>query len=239
MRPSSASTPGASLRRRVRRRPVPVPGRLRPGREDARGARPAWRRALRPGGRVAVTAFSAYFQLRWLEDGDTFDADQGVNHERTVVQGSRAAPRPSSTCGPPASLPGSCGCWPRAAGPGVLAVWSVTPGPTGRPPEHRHARVPARRGEARRYTARVSADRRRDSLLLPSSILKAAPTSCSTAPARADGEADHAEDDPSRADPHEWVTPSPPSRRRSCASSAPGTSWASAVVSSTIRPPAG
>lgn len=43
-------------------------------------------RVLRPGGRVALSAFSAYFQLRWLEDGDTFDADTGVNHERTEIR---------------------------------------------------------------------------------------------------------------------------------------------------------
>ena len=42
--------------------------------------------AVRPGGRVAVTAFSAYFAVRYLEDGDTFDAAAGVNHERTEVR---------------------------------------------------------------------------------------------------------------------------------------------------------
>src|SRR4029450_9823888 len=43
-------------------------------------------RALRPGGVAAVSAFSAYFQVRWLEGGDSFDADAGVNHERTAVR---------------------------------------------------------------------------------------------------------------------------------------------------------
>ena len=50
---------------------------------------PCWQgiaRALRPGGRVAVSAFSAYFQLRYLEEQDRFDADAGVNHERTEVR---------------------------------------------------------------------------------------------------------------------------------------------------------
>ena len=41
---------------------------------------------LRPGGRLALSAFSAYFQVRYLEDGDDFDADRGVNHERTEVR---------------------------------------------------------------------------------------------------------------------------------------------------------
>lgn len=43
-------------------------------------------RAVRPGGRIAVSAFSAYFQVRFLEDHDGFDADHGVNHERTTVR---------------------------------------------------------------------------------------------------------------------------------------------------------
>jgi SAM-dependent methyltransferase len=43
-------------------------------------------RAVAPGGRVAVSAFSAYFQVRGLEDFDDFDASTGVNHERTTVK---------------------------------------------------------------------------------------------------------------------------------------------------------
>lgn len=44
------------------------------------------RRALRPGGRLALSAFSSYFQMRWLEDGDSFDASTGINHEHTEVR---------------------------------------------------------------------------------------------------------------------------------------------------------
>jgi SAM-dependent methyltransferase len=43
-------------------------------------------RAVRPGGRAAVSAFSAYFQVRWLGDADEFDADAGVNRERALVR---------------------------------------------------------------------------------------------------------------------------------------------------------
>lgn len=43
-------------------------------------------RAVRPGGRVAVSAFHAYFAVRFLEAGDTFDPATGVNHERAVVR---------------------------------------------------------------------------------------------------------------------------------------------------------
>ena len=76
---------GPSLRRRVRRGHLPVPGRLRPAGGpaaplDADGDVLAGiARALRPGGVAAVSAFSAYFQVRWLEGGDSFDADAGVN----------------------------------------------------------------------------------------------------------------------------------------------------------------
>ena len=42
--------------------------------------------AVKTGGRVAVSAFSAYFAVRHLEPGETFDAGEGVNHERAEVR---------------------------------------------------------------------------------------------------------------------------------------------------------
>jgi SAM-dependent methyltransferase len=42
--------------------------------------------ALRPGGRLALTAFSAAFALRFLEDGETFDPGTGVLHERATLR---------------------------------------------------------------------------------------------------------------------------------------------------------
>lgn len=42
-------------------------------------------RALRPGGRLALTAFNAYFAIRYHTDA-AFDADTGVSHERTEVR---------------------------------------------------------------------------------------------------------------------------------------------------------
>ena len=43
-------------------------------------------RSVRPGGAVAVSAFSAYFQVQWLDpDRGSFDAERGVNHERTDI----------------------------------------------------------------------------------------------------------------------------------------------------------
>jgi SAM-dependent methyltransferase len=84
-------------------------------------------RALKPGGRLALSAFSAYFQLRYLEDQDTFDAAAGVNHERTVVKdadGSEAEVDLWTTCFTPRELR----LLAQQAGLEVLHVWSVNPG---------------------------------------------------------------------------------------------------------------
>lgn len=88
-------------------------------------------RALRPGGVAAVSAFSAYFQVRWLEDTDTFDAEAGVNHEVTEVRDEAGAVAPAdlwTTCFTPRELR----LLARQAGLAVRAVWSVTPGAYGR-----------------------------------------------------------------------------------------------------------
>ena len=42
-------------------------------------------RALRRGGRLALSAFSSYFVVKHWE-GAEFDADSGVNHERTEIR---------------------------------------------------------------------------------------------------------------------------------------------------------
>lgn len=84
-------------------------------------------RAVRPGGLVAVSAFSAYFAVRYLEEQDTFDTDRGVNHERTSVR---------SETGDEAEIDLWTSCFtPRelrllALGAGLVpeAIWSVTPG---------------------------------------------------------------------------------------------------------------
>ncbi|HEX8802643.1 MAG TPA: methyltransferase domain-containing protein [Acidimicrobiales bacterium] len=84
-------------------------------------------RALRPGGVAAVSAFSAYFQVRWLEEADTFDAETGVNHERTTVRdeaGAEAEVDLWTTCFTPRELR----LLAARAGLAVRAVWSVTPG---------------------------------------------------------------------------------------------------------------
>lgn len=84
-------------------------------------------RAVRPGGRVAVSAFSAYFQVRYLEDFDTFDADLGVNHERTTVRdvpGAELEVDLWTSCFTPRELR----LLASASGLVVEHLWSVTPG---------------------------------------------------------------------------------------------------------------
>jgi SAM-dependent methyltransferase len=84
-------------------------------------------RAVRPGGAVVVSAFSSYFQVRFLEETDTFDADRGVNHERTSLrseQGDELEADLWTSCFTPRELR----LLARAAGLAVEHVWSVTPG---------------------------------------------------------------------------------------------------------------
>jgi SAM-dependent methyltransferase len=88
-------------------------------------------RALRPSGRLAVSAFSAYFQVRYLEQHDTFDAEAGVNHEPTEVRDEYGAVAPVelwTTCFTPRELR----LLATAAGLTVEHLWSVTPGAYGR-----------------------------------------------------------------------------------------------------------
>lgn len=90
-------------------------------------------RAVVPGGWLVVSAFSAYFQLRFAEEGDDFDADLGVNHETTTIRNSAGEERPASlwtTCYTPRELR----LLARAVGLEVVAVYGVTPGRYGPTP---------------------------------------------------------------------------------------------------------
>ncbi len=83
--------------------------------------------ALRPGGRCALSAFSSYFQVRWLEESDTFDAAGGVNHELTELrdeEGVRAEADLWTTCYTPRELR----MLAERSGLVVDHIWSVTPG---------------------------------------------------------------------------------------------------------------
>jgi SAM-dependent methyltransferase len=91
------------------------------------------RRALRPGGRLAVSAFSAYFQVRQLDETVTFDAATGVAHEFTVIkneEGVDADAEAWTTCYTPREL----SLLSEAAHLEVVDVWSVEPGRYARNP---------------------------------------------------------------------------------------------------------
>jgi len=94
--------------------------------------------ALRPGGRLALTAFSAYFMVRHLEDTDEFDIGAGVNHERASVKDADGEERQFdlwTACYTPRELR----LMAAAAGLDVVDVWSVTPGRyEKRPPDLEH-----------------------------------------------------------------------------------------------------
>lgn len=86
-------------------------------------------RALRPGGRLALTAFNAYFVARHWE-GAEFDADAGVNHERTEVRDEHGRVVETSLwtgCYTPRELRLMC----RLHGLVVDAISSVEPGAYG------------------------------------------------------------------------------------------------------------
>jgi len=83
--------------------------------------------AVRPGGRLALSAFSAYFQVQHLEVGDSFDAATGVNHERTEIRDGGTGRRQVdlwTTCFTPRELRLLC----QTVGLNVEHIWSVTPG---------------------------------------------------------------------------------------------------------------
>lgn len=88
--------------------------------------------ALRPGGRLALTAFSSYFVVRHWEGAD-FDADTGVNHERTEIRDANGTAVETSLwtgCYTPRELRLLCA----AHGLHVDSVSSVEPGAYGSAP---------------------------------------------------------------------------------------------------------
>ena len=100
-------------------------------------------RAVRPGGRLALSAFSAYFRLHHPGDESLhgFDADTGVDHEHTVVKNEEGDEKPVelwTTCYTPRELR----LLARSVGLTVDHVWSVDPGAYGRrAPDLDHAEL--------------------------------------------------------------------------------------------------
>ncbi|MCU1496595.1 MAG: putative methyltransferase [Acidimicrobiales bacterium] len=96
-------------------------------------------RALRPGGRVGLSAFSAYFQVQWLDpERGSFDAERGVNHERTDIKdesGRSTEVDLWTTCFTPRELR----LLAVRSGLAVDHLWSVRPGEyAARPPDLAH-----------------------------------------------------------------------------------------------------
>ena len=90
-------------------------------------------RALRPGGQLALTAFSSYFALAHLEPGESFDARTGVLHERTTVRNDTGVDREFdlwTTCFTARELR----LLAEAAGLVDISVASVAPGAYGHAP---------------------------------------------------------------------------------------------------------
>jgi SAM-dependent methyltransferase len=88
--------------------------------------------ALRPGGMLALSAFSSYFAVKY-HDSATFDAASGVSHERTEVrdeQGVATEVDLWTTCFTPRELRLMC----ERVGLDVVDIWSVEPGAYSRTP---------------------------------------------------------------------------------------------------------
>jgi SAM-dependent methyltransferase len=101
--------------------------------DDDRSVLEGMGRAVRRGGVVALSAFSGYFAVRFLEEGEVFDAGTGVNVEHTTVRneaGDEAAFDLRTSCFTPRELR----LLVSAAGLRLRDIWSVTPGAYRRAP---------------------------------------------------------------------------------------------------------
>lgn len=91
-------------------------------------------RAVRPGGRVGISAFSAYFQVQWIDpERGSFDAQRGVNHERTEIKDESGRCMEVdlwTTCFTPRELR----LLAASSGLAVDHVWAVRPGEYARNP---------------------------------------------------------------------------------------------------------
>lgn len=90
-------------------------------------------RVLRPGGRLALTAFSLTFAARWLQPGDAFDVERGLLYSSAEVRNADGEPRRFdlwTQCYSAGHLRAMAG----AAGLTVEGLWGVEPGAYGRRP---------------------------------------------------------------------------------------------------------
>ena len=83
-------------------------------------------RALKPGGKLALSAFSSYFQVQYLSDNDLFDASNGVNKEDIEIMNSKGEKKKAvtwTTCFTPRELR----LMTQSVGLIVKNIWSVKP----------------------------------------------------------------------------------------------------------------
>ena len=83
-------------------------------------------RALKPGGHLALSAFNSYFAVKYF-DSAVFDADTGVNHERTEIRNPDGRTEEVDLwtgCYTPRELRLMCA----DVGLDVLSIYSVDPG---------------------------------------------------------------------------------------------------------------
>jgi len=96
-------------------------------------------RALKPGKKLALSAFSSYFQIRYLNENSTFDVGTGINHETTSVKNEAGESMETelwTSCFTPRELR----LLATIAGLEVEEIWSVDPGDyTKRVPDLDHA----------------------------------------------------------------------------------------------------
>jgi hypothetical protein len=81
---------------------------------------------LKPGGKLALSAFSSYFQVQYLSDKDLFDASNGVNKEDIEIMNSKGEKKEAvtwTTCFTPRELR----LMTQNVGLIVKNIWSVKP----------------------------------------------------------------------------------------------------------------
>lgn len=106
------------------------------GGDDEGGALVEIARAVRPGGRVAATAFSSWYAVKWLGEGETFDPSAAVLHETARVRGRGGGAEADFDLAHTCFTPRELRLMARSAGLEVEGIWSVEPGAYARrPPE--------------------------------------------------------------------------------------------------------
>ena len=91
---------------------------------------------VRSRGRVAVTAFSSWYAIKWLGEGETFDPARAVLHETARVRGRSGADEADFALAHTCFTPRELALMAAAVGLEVDGIWSVEPGAYARrPPE--------------------------------------------------------------------------------------------------------